>query len=726
MNYIVTRNKSFFENIGKYNYCSLDEMATKLPIGIAVDTETTGLSALDDKIFAVQFGTGEDNFLIDLQDYTTTLKFKEYEGKTQFLTEVLPLLEKRHLVFHNAMFDLSFLMKAGFVPDPDYIWDTLIASRILYNGRHEYRHDFGTVMKRELKLVYDKTEQKNIHKVKLSTAAAIQYSFNDVDKLKDLHKHLFEKLRAYGGHETYNLNRQVLVPLVYMELCGLPIDRYKWREKMNRDQMALTIAKQEVVDYIWEKLPQYRDGQMSLFDSSKKIRLLLSSPKQMIAAFKELGISTEIDDKKNGGKKDSIDESVLSLSKHEFVPIWLKFKEASHKINNFGQNILDQIREGRIYCRYNSAVDTSRIASRSGRKKGEAKTLNSLNIPSDGDTRKCFAANPGYEMVVADYSAQEGVILADLSGDAVMVASVVNGLDLHCAFARVLYPELTELSDEEITKKHKDKRTFAKAPRFALNYGGSAFTLHKTLGIPLKEAEDIEAKFKELHDGVFSWGAKMFEKAIKVGYIESADHWRLQLPYFSEFKELERKIDSMPKELRAQYKKGKAEYLAKWEVENQIKEAKKLISEVKKTTLKGRKGKDILTIKVPEPYVIQDEEAYEVYQEWRRPIRKYYQMRGEYQRLCLNNPVQSGGAHQIKRALVNLYKRIVKQGHLWQARLANSPYDEIVMEVLSPLVQEYKESLGSIMVEAGNHYLKSGLVTIKAEAASGSNWYEAK
>jgi hypothetical protein len=34
-----------------------------------------------------------------------------------------------------------------------------------------------------------------------------------------------------------------------------------------------------------------------------------------------------------------------------------------------------------------------------------------------------------------------------------MIQSIVDGLDLHCAFARVLFPELENLSDDEINNR---------------------------------------------------------------------------------------------------------------------------------------------------------------------------------------------------------------------------------------------------------------------------------
>ena len=716
-NYIVTRNQPFFEKIGNYNYCSLEQMGTMLTPGIAVDSETTGLSALTDKIFAVQIGTGKDNFLVDLQDYSTTIAFKEYQGITQTIDEVLPYLYNRYLVFHNCLFDLGFLMKAGFVPNVEYIYDTLIASQCLYNGKYEILHSFGHTMERELGIKYNKSEQKNIHRVKLSTAEAIEYCFNDVDKLLDLHRVLWDKLRRYDGHLTYNTNRQAATTVVYMELCGLPFDEYKWRYKMNKDQEALKISERTVVEYIWENLPEYRTMQLDLFSDLKEVTCLLSSPSQMIPVFKKLGINTITEDKKADtkkgrkgeskedkelrldGKKNSIEESVISLSKHEFVKLWLDYKNNQYRVNNYGKNILDESVDGRIYNKYKLMIDTCRLAAR---KEG---SMNALNIPTDsnlkgedkGLTRQCFAAKPGYQILVADYSAQEGVILADKSQDPVMVASVIQGLDLHCAFARMAYPELEELSDEEITVNHKDNRTAVKAPRFLLQYGGGAYTMHKQSGMDLEWCKYLEDKFKELHPGIYEWGDKELEKAIKTGYIESADNWRMYLPDYQEFKAMERKIEGMTKEMWKLYRKGKEQYKASKEWEELGKE-----------------------------YEVVDEESWDVYMEWRGIVGRYFRKKGEYIRLCLNNPIQTTGSHQIKRAMILIFKHIVQRGHLWKAKIINSIYDELVLEVANDLVEEYKPLVGKLMREAGDYYLKSGIVHIQAEAEAGNNWYEAK
>lgn len=695
MNYIVTKNPEFFQKIDKYNYLSLEEAWEKLKNikKLAVDTETTGLNCRMDKVFAVQVGTGQDNFLFDLQDYSTTIRFKEFEGITITLAEVIPFLKDKHLVFHNAMFDMGFLMNAGFFPQRKHLWDTMVASQVLNNGIEFVRHSFKDVMDRWLNVKIDKTEQKNIHRIKLSTKEAIQYCFDDVDRLLELMKVGADHLRNSGAMDTFRLQCGTILPIVYMELCGLPLPERGWNAKLLNDKHELAKTKDIVTSYIFEKFPEYRGKQMDLFSQDATgITLNLDSPKQMIPVFKKLGINTEVDDKKTGGVKDSIQADVIKLSNHEFVPLWLDYQEASTRVSNFGENILPKIKNGRVYPKYKLMVDTSRIAAKT---EGD---MNALNIPSDEVTRRCIAAPPGWKIVVADYEAQEGVILADRSGDPVMVASVVEGLDLHCAFARVVFPELADLSDDEIKKKHSKERTFVKAPRFAFSYGASGHTVHKNAGIPLDKANELEKKFKEeLHPEVFKWGQRVLKEALKVGYIESVDGWRLHLPFYQEIKDLQRKFDSLSREDWALYKQGKMEYLKEKELEE-----------------------------LGMPYTVMNEEAYEFYIENKGWVRNLFKKMGQYTRLCLNNPIQSTGAHMTKTAMCYLYDYIVENNHQWKAKIIVAPYDEIGMEVIDELVPDYKEKLGYFMREAGNKYLYSGILKINADADVGQNWQDAK
>lgn len=675
MNYIITKNPLFFTKIlsdqilsGEIGFCSLEDMV--LPETIAIDTETTGLEARHCDVFCVQIGTGENNYIIHMYDDNYVFQ------------DVIPYIDGKILVGHNILFDLGFFYKYDFWPRE--VRDTMLASKILYNGDPRERHDFGHVMKREMDITYDKTEQKNIHLVKLGQASTITYSFNDVDRLLDLHSVLYSKLSNRGSLDTYRLHYRYVRALAYMEQCGLPISSEKWHAKMDEDIANSLEFKEEIEAYIHDNLPKYANNQLDLFENGlKKVTVSVNSPQQMIKIFNDFGIPT-----KDKDDKDSINENVISKSKHEFVEKWLKYQVANHRVTTFGDKIFQQIENERIYTNFNPMVDTARLSSRRG-------SINFLNFPADKTTRYCFRSREGWKMIVCDYGGQETVIVADLSGDEAMTKSVVEGADLHSLLARVLFPELEELSDEEIAKNHKDKRTAAKAPRFAMSYGGNAFTIHMNEGIPLERAQEIEAGFKNLHSGLYAWGDRVFKRAISVGYIESVDGWRLKLPFYDDFIEMKAKVDAMTQDDWTKYKIGKLDYKKKFEEEE--------------------KGK---------PYIYKFPEDVDYYKEKKGSISKYFKLRSEYFRLCLNNPVQTRGAHQIKLAGCILFDWIVENNMQWIILMCNSVHDELVAEAPDEYAEVAKHQVEQAMLVAGNHYLTN--LTIKADANIGQSWGEAK
>jgi DNA polymerase-1 len=657
-----------------------------LPETIALDTETTGLFPRNCDIFCIQIGTGKDNYIIHM-----------YDDNYEFV-DAIPYLNNKVLIGHNILFDLGFMYKYGFFPKK--VLDTMLATKILYNGQLEkytkqdggvvsipVKADFGSVMKRELGVVYDKTDQKNIHLVKLSQKSTIEYSFNDVDRLVELHDVLLAKIDAGGYRATYDLHCRFIRALAYMEQCGLPISSKKWSEKMAVDLHNAKLGKENIEGYIYDNLASYRDTQLDMFQEVKNIHCSIDSPKQMLKVFANFGIPT-----KDKDGKDSTNIKILSKSKHAFIPEWTKYQNANHRVTTFGASIHNQIQNERIFTNFNPMVDTARLSTRKG-------GINFLNFPSDKATRYCFTCDEEHVMIVCDYSGQETVVAADLSGDAAMTKSVVDGDCLHCAFARILFPELAELDDETIIAEHKNKRQEAKAPRFAFQYGGSAFTIHQDKGIPLKEAQKIEEAFKLLHSGLYVWGEAEFQKAIKVGYIESADGWKLALPYFNDFKSLGEQVDKITREEWTMYSAGKKEY---------VKYKESLESKNKETV----------------PYVIVNPQHLEVYRKYKTVVSNYFKLRGEYQRLCLNNPVQSRSAHQLKLALCLIFEWIEENGYIWKVKLCNSVHDEIVLEAPKCLANEAKLALETAMLTGGNHYLKN--LKIKADANIGPSWGEAK
>ena len=102
--------------------------------------------------------------------------------------------------------------------------------------------------------------------------------------------------------------------------------------------------------------------------------------------------------------------------------------------------------------------------------------------------RNCLIAPEGRYILSLDYSAQEYLVIAILSGDHHMINNFKNGVDPHTATAHMVWGE---------ENYDRQKRKKAKAVNFLQSYMGGASTLAKNLNIPLEEAQEIMEKYEK-------------------------------------------------------------------------------------------------------------------------------------------------------------------------------------------------------------------------------------
>jgi DNA polymerase I-like protein with 3'-5' exonuclease and polymerase domains len=429
--------------------------------------------------------------------------------------------------------------------------------------------------------------------------------------------------------------------------------------------------------------PEAMKERLNVFNE-KKLKLLLSSPKQLIPVFNALEINTW-DEKE---EKDSISEAIISKTKHEFVDLWLKYKEAEHRVTTFGETVLSQVHNGFIYGNFKTIADTGRMISRKG-------SINLLNFPRDKETRNCFKAPIGYKSIGCDYDSQESRILAYYSQDINSKLNVLQNRDAHSLLAREAFPELKELTDDDIKKNHGDKRQIGKVINFAASFGATGFTIATQLGLDLKEGDRLYNVYKTLYADVFNWGNGILKLAIERGFIESVEGFKLKLPFFDEYKRLEILNKNIDWDL---YKEGKEIYKAKKEAEKKEKE-----------------------------YTITNYYCYNYYLKHYKNVSKFFQIKASYTNLCLNMPIQSCASFQSKKACIDVFTKIKENGHLERVKISNFIYDELLLTVEDSLVEQYRGILEECMVNAANYYINYDKeIKMSSTANIGNSWYDTK
>ena len=88
-------------------------------------------------------------------------------------------------------------------------------------------------------------------------------------------------------------------------------------------------------------------------------------------------------------------------------------------------------------------------------------------------------------------------------------------------------------------------------------------------------------------------------------------------------------------------------------------------------------------------------------------------------RIAMNTPIQGTAADIIKIAMISAYNYIEETKV--DAKLLLQVHDELIFDVSKDILEEFTDKMVTIMEEAANLDVK-----LKAEASSGTSWYEAK
>jgi DNA polymerase I len=176
--------------------------------------------------------------------------------------------------------------------------------------------------------------------------------------------------------------------------------------------------------------------------------------------------------------------------------------------------------DGRIHTTFNQTIAaTGRLSSTDP---------NLQNIPIRTETgrriREGFVVGAGYEtLLTADYSQIELRIMADLSGDAALMAAFESGHDFHAATAsRVFGVDARDVTPEQRAK--------IKAMNYGLAYGLSAFGLSNQLRITVEEARGLMDDYFAEFGGVRDYLQSIVAQARLDGYTSTIMGRRRYLP----------------------------------------------------------------------------------------------------------------------------------------------------------------------------------------------------
>lgn len=140
---------------------------------VCVDTETTGLNYLENDLCTVQLYAEETGIILQFEKKTHYNNLKEIFVNPNILK-----------IFHNAVFDVSFLMKNLKIESINNIVCTRIASKLVNGLGHN--NSLKPLLKEYLNVEISKREQMSDWTQKNLTEEQKEYAMSDVRYLKPL------------------------------------------------------------------------------------------------------------------------------------------------------------------------------------------------------------------------------------------------------------------------------------------------------------------------------------------------------------------------------------------------------------------------------------------------------------------------------------------------------------------------------------------------------------
>lgn len=495
---------------------------------LGVDTETTGLDPLVNRVRLIQVASCDYALVVDLAAWREGEE-RQVNWQRPGLRELRDLLQgSTRKVLQNAAFDLNFLKGEG-IELGGPIFDTMVAAKIVNNGTGA-KNDLGSIVGRVLKVELTKELQKADWGGAISEEM-LGYAARDAACLPRLAPKLMEALQGQAVSasvtlwDVFCLEMMALRPIALMQWNGFGFDDAAAAElevalRNKADTLKIKFLeeldaaiRQESPDDPHAWLPRDADGGFNTREKdSGSVRLGTKvlkgfnprSPKQMAERFEQAGILLPPDEK----GAPSLDQNLLAFlkSEYELIALYLEWKTAVTRVSN-----IEKLREsigpdGRIHCSYRQmGTETGRLS---------AASPNLQQVPRTGDFRGLFKAREGYTLVVADFSQVELRVAAELSRETRMLDAYKAGRDLHTETAALM-------AGIDLSQVNKAQRQSAKVANFGLLYGAGPATLRKQavaqygIDMDLDEAKGIVEGFRSAYPRLHDWQTEEGNKTTK-------------------------------------------------------------------------------------------------------------------------------------------------------------------------------------------------------------------
>jgi len=592
---------------------------------IAYDLETTGTDPHVDKVILASVSTRTHTYLIDCRDH-------------RCLLALAPVLTKEDVVkigFY-LFFDYSMTKGSGGF-DVEGICDLHLAEKLLGAGVQWDGFSLEAVTLKYLNKERDKSLQKSFigHRGDFSREQ-LDYAAEDTADLIPLAKAMTERIREEGLAKAWQIENRAVPAFADIYFYGQKIDQVAWHKIMDTYSEKLREAERNLAQFYEPFFDR---------DLFGELHINFASQPTILYGLQRMGIQVD-------GKliQDTNDMTRKKIKDMPVIKALDAFREAQKALGTYGQPYLDAIHAntGRLHPRLDQlGTDTGRPT---------CPKPNVLNVPREEFFRHAFITDEGRLISTVDFSGAELRIIADQSGDPLMIKGFNSGVDFHCFVAAMLF-------NKEKVEKKDPIRTPTKELNFGLAYGMGPPKLYDKLNgnghkISLEECKDLFRKYKITFATAIAW--------------------------------LEQNRRAARRDLVATNVVGRKR---RWTAPNYH----KVVAQLKAELLKKTKRMELRDDEIDRCHELAEEK---VQGQW-----------AAIEREGGNYPVQSTNVEWTKESMYEIRKECKKRNY--DARFYNSVYDETVLDVAKNDAVEVHELQKKIMVECGQRYCKNVPVEVE-------------
>ena len=476
----------------------------------AFDTEATGQDPMSSDLVGLSFSSRPG-----LAYYVPV---GHQEGTQLPLTEALetlkPLLEDPKLdrIAHKATYDLTLLRNYG-IQVPHVAFDTMVAAQLSGYNTLGLKQLAFQLLNVEMTPIADLIGRgaKQITMAEVPIADAALYAAADADMTGRLHSILKEELGKHGVESVFTDVEMPLVPvLAQMQFNGITVDQDKLREMSGNLTEEL---------HTLEEAIYLEAGELFNINSTQQLGTILFEKLLPPALLKEM----ELPPAKRTKTGYSTDASVLEVLKpvSPIVENVLRYRELSKLKSTYLDALPDLVnpKTGRVHTSYNQ------VGSATGRFSSSDPNLQNIPVRTElgREMRRAFLAEPGWQLLAADYSQVELRVLAHLSRDPGLLAAFQRDEDIHVATAAQVYG----VSPTEVTP---DMRRIAKVMNFGIIYGLSAHGIAQQTELDVKEGAAFIESYLGRYPGISDYVEATKHHAREQGYVETILGRRRYLP----------------------------------------------------------------------------------------------------------------------------------------------------------------------------------------------------